>query len=101
MSFPVATRAPAEASLPGPPSRLPVLRGPGLLGGETPLRVCPPNGPSLLPCLTWGYSLPLSLSVGSFSSPRNFPSPLPSLQVPEEPEAETQRPLRTEDISRA
>lgn len=67
-AFPVAARAPAEASLPGRPSRLPMLRGPGFLGGETQLPVCPPYDPLCYLALPLGYHLPLSLFVGSFSS---------------------------------
>lgn len=76
----MATRAPAEAALPGFPSRRPMLRRPGLLGGETG-----PHMASSAARLDLWAATPL------------FPSPLPALQVPGEQEAEVQRPLQAEE----
>lgn len=75
----MATRAPAEAALPGFPSRLPMLRRPGLLGGETWA------SPHTAACPNLWAATPL------------FPSPLPAFQVPGEQEAEVQRPLQSEE----
>ena len=95
---PPTTRAPAEAALPGPPSRLPVLRGPDLLGGErvpSPLDRWPSHPPKLPPCRTsygptclfpswlallcWGTPSPQLWSPAPWSFPFTCPPPPPPL----------------------
>lgn len=51
-SSPATTRVPTQAALSGCPSGLSVLRGPGLLGGETELQPLRPTGPGHPACPT-------------------------------------------------
>lgn len=107
--LPPTTRVPPEAALPGCPPGLPVLRGPAVLGGETPAaapqahRALSPS-PGLTSCDQPAFSL-LCLFMVLWGSPLSCgPQPLPryllsypGLQVPGEHEDEAQGSLRVEE----